>query len=469
MMDHIWAFYRRNPQFSAALSVSLVGTLIGFLVFDRARRLRSKQAKKKARLGISSTRSSRSDVDGMDRSPERSPSFSKSPSYFELGEASDAAAASSAPPAWTSLGLEQPLVIAMVGLPARGKSYLVKMIMRYLKWTGFECKVFNVGSYRRQVGLASADSNFFDSSNADNQKIREKLAMAVQDSMYAWLHESTEMKRRIAIFDATNTTQSRRLALGQRALKENVFLLFVESICDDAAVLARNYELKLQNDDYKDMDPAKARSDFMERVRAYEKVYETVADEEDGGNISYIKLINVGQKVITRNCHGYLPSQVAFYLQNVHIQPRKIYLSINAENIEVLEGDDRNVAGKESGVLTHAGREYTNVLMSYLKYEQERDLQGVGRDVIVLTGTGKIHYESVSALKAADFKVFHTPLLNELRGGDMHGLSKAEMKALYPAEFDKRLNDKLNYRYPGVGGESYLDVIERVRPVIIGK
>jgi hypothetical protein len=36
----------------------------------------------------------------------------------------------------------------------------------------------------------------------------------------------------------------------------------------------------------------------------------------------------VGQKVITRNCHGYLPSQVAFYLQNVQIEPRKIYLSL---------------------------------------------------------------------------------------------------------------------------------------------
>lgn len=49
---------------------------------------------------------------------------------------------------WITSGLEQPLVIAMVGLPARGKSYLVKMILRYLKWTGFESKVFNVGSYR---------------------------------------------------------------------------------------------------------------------------------------------------------------------------------------------------------------------------------------------------------------------------------------------------------------------------------
>lgn len=116
-----------------------------------------------------------------------------------------------------------------------------------------------------------------------------------------------------------------------------------QSICNDEQVLARNYELKLQNDDYKGMDMKQARcayqrvdisngpmhdlmnflrADFIERVRAYEKVYETIEDDEDNGHISYIQLINVGQKIITRNCHGYLPSQVAFYLQNVHILPR---------------------------------------------------------------------------------------------------------------------------------------------------
>ncbi len=178
--------------------------------------------------------------------------------------------------AWSTLGLEQPLVIAMVGLPARGKSYLVKMIMRYLKWTGFECQVFNVGSYRRKVGFASASSDFFDSANLNAQKVREDMAMVVQDAMYTWLHETKESKRRVAIFDATNTTSSRRVALAQRARKENVFLLFVESICDDEEVLQRNYELKIRNDDYKDIDPDTARADFMSRVRAYEKVYEVV-------------------------------------------------------------------------------------------------------------------------------------------------------------------------------------------------
>ena len=58
------------------------------------------------------------------------------------------------------------------------------------------------------------------------------------------------------------------------------------------------------------MDVAKAREDFISRVRAYEKVYQTCQDDEDSSQISYIKLINVGQKIITRNCTGYLPSQV---------------------------------------------------------------------------------------------------------------------------------------------------------------
>lgn len=60
---------------------------------------------------------------------------------------------------------------------------------------------------------------------------------------------------RVAVFDATNTTTARRQALCERARKEQVNLLFVESICDDKEILERNYHMKLHNDDYKDMDP----------------------------------------------------------------------------------------------------------------------------------------------------------------------------------------------------------------------
>ena len=42
----------------------------------------------------------------------------------------------------------------MVGLPARGKTYIAKKLARYLNWIGISTKVFNVGEYRRQATTA---------------------------------------------------------------------------------------------------------------------------------------------------------------------------------------------------------------------------------------------------------------------------------------------------------------------------
>lgn len=41
------------------------------------------------------------------------------------------------------------LVVIMVGLPARGKSYITKKIQRYLSWQQHETRIFNVGNRRR--------------------------------------------------------------------------------------------------------------------------------------------------------------------------------------------------------------------------------------------------------------------------------------------------------------------------------
>ena len=52
------------------------------------------------------------------------------------------------------------LVIVMVGLPARGKSYVTKKIARYLNWLQHDTRIFNVGERRRVAagGLASSAS-----------------------------------------------------------------------------------------------------------------------------------------------------------------------------------------------------------------------------------------------------------------------------------------------------------------------
>jgi len=55
-------------------------------------------------------------------------------------------------------------------------------------------------------------------------------------------------------------------------------------------------------------------------VKEYESVYETLGDDEDDGLVSYIKVFNVGKKIISLNCGGYLKSQISQYLQNIHIR-----------------------------------------------------------------------------------------------------------------------------------------------------
>merc|ERR1712113_700219 len=60
-----------------------------------------------------------------------------------------------------------------------------------------------------------------------------------------------------------------------------------------------------------------------------------------------------------------------------------------------------------------------------------------------------------------------TSLLNELDGGDFNGWSYEQIQQEYPKVWAEREADKLNFRYPGAGGESYVDVINRLRPVIV--
>lgn len=71
------------------------------------------------------------------------------------------------------MGRSDKVVIPMVGLPARGKSYFSKKITRYLHWLGYSCKIFNIGNYRRKfVGTTNCKANFFDNKNTEAVKQR---------------------------------------------------------------------------------------------------------------------------------------------------------------------------------------------------------------------------------------------------------------------------------------------------------
>ena len=227
---------------------------------------------------------------------------------------------------------QERVVVAMVGLPARGKSYISHAIIRYLEFLGCPSKLFNVGDQRRKRGLGSGTSaDFFDAANTHAKHQREQLAMDCLEDLLQWLHETTttnntntaaninhnqhsEMNgasghsrssssssssssRRssghgrargcaVGILDATNTTIARRHKVMERIAAEvkekdpHVVLLFVESITNDPQLLEWNYKMKLSNKDYTGMDPTVALQDFRKRVTKYEQVYESITDQE---------------------------------------------------------------------------------------------------------------------------------------------------------------------------------------------
>ncbi|KAI9221856.1 6-phosphofructo-2-kinase-domain-containing protein [Blastocladiella britannica] len=297
------------------------------------------------------------------------------------------------------------LIVFMVGLPGRGKSYISMKLTRYLTWLGYSPRVFNVGNRRRVAAATTPDtpiagkgtsSAFFDPTNASAAHLRDQLALETLDELVDWVYEpvvaagsstgdSTPMSygspafqqpgptvssstgsggrmgTKVAIHDATNSTQARRELLvrhlkSRKALR-NAKILFLESVCTDPAVIAANVRLKLQGPDYQGVDAAAAIADFERRMRNYERAYQPLGAYEDQRRWAYIKIIDVGRQVVTSHIRGYLCSQLVFYLMNTHIQHRTIWLTRHGESVFNVQGR----LGGDAG-LTPRGERYAAAL-----------------------------------------------------------------------------------------------------------
>jgi 6-phosphofructo-2-kinase / fructose-2,6-biphosphatase 2 len=195
-------------------------------------------------------------------------------------------------------------------------------VVRYLHWLSITAKTFNVGQYRR-TATPNPSAEFFDTSNPEGERLRKAAAEAAVNDMCKWFAEGRGL---IAILDATNSTKKRRRWIQERCSKENIETLFVESKCDDEDLIMSNIlEVKTTSPDYVGQDPEEAAADFRNRIRNYEKVYQTI--DEDERDLTYVKLIDVGKQVIINQIQDYLQSRVVYYLMNLHIKPRSIWLS----------------------------------------------------------------------------------------------------------------------------------------------
>ena len=313
------------------------------------------------------------------------------------------------------------LLIVLVGLPARGKSYIGRKLQSYLNWRGNECQIFNVGKYRRQVASGGCggrrgggskdesgsssrspssstkqDASFFDDSNREAARLRQQAAGLALDTTLQWLHglsnegDGTEgganhdgqMKNsgsstslasssssgsssscsnqslnrlsystrrqyhRVAIFDATNSTQERRKWILEKCASFNngsssrttgtaasraaaVGVLFLESLCDDQALLEENYQVKIATcPDFVGMDRTDALNDLKSRIERYESRYETIPKDDPS---SYIKIYNLGSRLVVNHVYGRLAKVVLPAIMAWNTGSRPIYLVRSGE------------------------------------------------------------------------------------------------------------------------------------------
>jgi len=62
----------------------------------------------------------------------------------------------------------------------------------------------------------------------------------------------------------------------------------------------------------------------------------------DSRDLSFIKVINVGQRFLVNRVQDYIQSKIVYYLMNIHVQPRTIYLCRHGES-------EYNLLGKIGG------------------------------------------------------------------------------------------------------------------------
>ncbi|XP_069799081.1 6-phosphofructo-2-kinase/fructose-2,6-bisphosphatase 1 isoform X1 [Dendropsophus ebraccatus] len=340
-----------------------------------------------------------------------------------------------------------PTMIIMVGLPARGKTYISKKLTRYLNWIGTPTKVFNVGQYRREAVQTYKNYEFFRPDNQEAMKIRKQCALNALRDVNIFL---TREEGQVAVFDATNTTRERRSMILQFAKERGFKVFFIESICDDPDIIAENItQVKLSSPDYKDCDREKVVEDFLKRIECYQLSYEPLHDDLDS-DLSYIKIFNVGSRYLVNRVQDHVQSRTVYYLMNIHVTPRSIYLSRHGES-------DLNVMGRIGGDsgLSPRGKQYAHALGNFVRSQKISDLK-------VWTSHMK---RTIQTAEALSVPYEQWKALNEIDAGVCEEMTYEEIQDHFPEEFALRDQDKYRYRYPK--GESYEDLVQRLEPVIM--
>ncbi|GAM90624.1 hypothetical protein ANO11243_086690 [Dothideomycetidae sp. 11243] len=357
------------------------------------------------------------------------------------------------------------IMIATVGLPARGKTHISVALARYLRWLGVKTRIFHLGDYRRATVSENSDipdDYFFVNASPSSVLLRQKILKKCREDI---LHFLEQENGQIAIYDAVNPLAAGRSALAKEFSKHNVQTLFIESHCTDERIIEENVRsVKISSPDYRGWTDADAVKDYLKRINARIPHFETMEEK----HLHFIKMINAGERVVVNNCaFNYLSQRIVFYLLNLHTKSRRTYFARAGTARE-------EESYKADAHLSAEGQDYARkmgeVLLQQREQEKQKLVERGGPDtslkpLTIWTSTRRRTVETALYLASQGYKVRQRSQMSQLNPGVCEKLSERRIREQYPDEVAKHMADPYHHRYPRA--ESYHDLAVRLEPIIL--
>lgn len=387
------------------------------------------------------------------------------------------------------------ILVITVGLPARGKTHISRSLERYLRWMGVKTQVVSLGDYRRKIlgGTQKVPPDYFTlgEKSTETQELRKQISLGCEKLVWDFFESGGQ----VVIYDANNGRRAQRQALAEKFDKAGIHVVMLETLCDNKEIIETNIRsVKISSPDYRAWDPDKAVEDYYGRIRDHEKYYETVDDT----TWPFIRIINVGEKIMVNNIQGYLQSRIVFFLMNIHNRFRMIYFARSGQSL--IEH-----SYKADADLSPAGWEYAERLKEFVLERRAKSLEQRGhnaqeRKLVIWTSTHRRsahtawpflasaqmssfaegvpstfsppvssgdagHVMTKTATPALNVKVAEKPQMLEINPGIWDGLSPEQAKKYYPEDWERFLKDPYAFRAPRA--ESYHDLSVRLEPILI--
>ncbi|ODS34055.1 MAG: Alpha-ribazole phosphatase [Candidatus Scalindua rubra] len=330
------------------------------------------------------------------------------------------------------------LYIAMVGLPARGKSTIATKLKESLVNESVKTRIFNNGDLRRKMIRGNTSyARFFDSNNSEGVAIREKIALTNMERAQKFLNSVGD----VAILDASNVSRDRRECIQSRLNDHPI--LFIECVNNDEEILSASILRKIDLAEFGHLTREEAIKGFRERISYYQSIEEPLERERN-----YIRLDSLHNSIIGEGLSDIIPyyDQIRDFLVTNTV--KNLYLIRHGETYYNLE--DR--IGGDSD-LTEKGWAQARALANYFKKK---------KIPLIFTSQKKRTHQTASPIKEIHEDCTIIPLteFDEINSGICECMSYEKIKAQMPHVYSARKKDKYNYVYPE--GEGYVTMQERI-------